>query len=441
MTIVIPRMRRTDYHVSSHFTDMEDVDMRVSTWILLAAAAALASGCGDDPAGPVSESWGSNRSTFEVTWKPDVIYFDSTRIGALRRIDTTRGRYYFTLGAELVDQLAVDGILVVHGVALRRITDVQTVGNEVAVETEYAPLTDAIADGTIAWDYGVDYRTARTPVMILSDGNRAVLAKRGADSFDITVILGSYSVTVGMRMFETRAFVSCAVDKSLGGAAHVRYAFEGNIERFRSIDSIVIAGGELKHFDHRNTNVKGDLTLSLAATASGSDALNTELPVTLLSIPFMVGAIPLTIDLKLQLVANAVVPVDGSSQVSVKFTYDSQTGFSYAGTDVQVHAQAGPYTIEKSIAQTGASGAVGINWGIGFPRLELSMFGEVLVPWVQTAFLIGGDFTFTPPCQQARAQFIGAVGFNFKLLGIDLLSGTRNLWQYEKVLLKTAECP
>lgn len=141
----------------------------------------------------------------------------------------------------------------------------------------------------------------------------------------------------------------------------------------------------------------------------------------------------------MQLVANAVVPLEGSSQVSARFKYDSEAGFTYNGTSVEANAKAGTFSIDKNIAQTGAAGAIGINWGIGFPRLELGMFGESLVPYVQTACLIGGDFTFTPPCQQARAQFIGSCGYNLKILGISVLSGLKTLWQQEKVLLKAGQ--
>jgi len=410
--------------------------------IALAAFTTAAIGCGDDPVSPSPgpQPSGPGSTTFAVTWKPEVVYFDSTTVGALRRVDTASKTYYFDASSTKAASITTNSVLVIHGLALRRVTGVQRVGNEVVVQTAYAPLTAAVDDGTIAWDRAIDYRTARTPSIILPDGRHASLAKVAADTFEITFGLGAYSVQVGMRLNETNAYVKCAVEKSVGKTVKVRYAFEGAIEQFRSKDSIAIVDGVLRRFDHKNTNLKGDLTLSLAATGSGSDALNAELPIPLLTIPFLVGPIPMAVTMKMQLVANAVVPLDGSSQVSAKFNYDSEAGFTYAGHSVEVSAKAGTWSIEKNIAQTGASGAIGINWGIGFPRYELDMFGETLVPYVQTACLVGGDFTFTPPCQQAKAQFIGSCGYNFKLLGIDVLSGSKNLWQLEKVLLKAGQC-
>ena len=95
---------------------------------------------------------------------------------------------------------------------------------------------------------------------------------------------------------------------------------------------------------------------------------------------------------------------------------------------------------EKIKAETGASTAIGANFGLAFPRLELAIFGESVVPWIQTAFLIGGDFTFTPPCQQAKSTFIGACGVNFSFFGLGY-SANHKFWEEEKVLLQTAECP
>jgi hypothetical protein len=62
------------------------------------------------------------------------------------------------------------------------------------------------------------------------------------------------------------------------------------------------------------------------------------------------------------------------------------------------------------------------------------------VPWIQTAFLIGGDFTFTPPWQQAKCMYIGACSFDISFLGFKY-SANKTLWQEEKVLLKAGECP
>ncbi|MCX6225428.1 MAG: hypothetical protein NTV01_11885 [Bacteroidia bacterium] len=159
----------------------------------------------------------------------------------------------------------------------------------------------------------------------------------------------------------------------------------------------------------------------------------------LLKYPVMVGPIPVIINVKVLFVINCVVPVDGSSQVEAKFEFNSTTGIKYNGTEVSADASIGDQSINKNKAQTGASSAIGVNFGLAFPRLEIGIFGEVIVPYIQTSFLIGGDYTFTPPCQQAKAQFIGACGVDLSFFGFGY-SAKKTFWQEEKILLKSGDC-
>ena len=64
------------------------------------------------------------------------------------------------------------------------------------------------------------------------------------------------------------------------------------------------------------------------------------------------------------------------------------------------------------------------------------------MPWAQTAFLVGGSFTpFFPSCQTADAQFIGAAGYDFGILGFELATGSTTLFEIKKELLRAGDCP
>jgi hypothetical protein len=45
-----------------------------------------------------------------------------------------------------------------------------------------------------------------------------------------------------------------------------------------------------------------------------------------------------------------------------------------------------------------------------------------------------------PACQTADAQFIGAVGFDLGLFGLNLVSGSKTLFSEKKELLRVGEC-
>jgi hypothetical protein len=167
--------------------------------------------------------------------------------------------------------------------------------------------------------------------------------------------------------------------------------------------------------------------------------VNIELPFVLLKYPFMLGPIPVIINVKLQFVAALEVPFDGSSWVKVNFKYDSDIGFKYDGVDVGAAGRLGDYNFGKEQAQTGASSGIVANFGVGFPRVELEMAGEHVVPWAQTAFLIEGNFTpVFPALQQAKAAFIGAVGINLEFFGFGW-DGSLTLFQEEQVIYEAGE--
>lgn len=57
---------------------------------------------------------------------------------------------------------------------------------------------------------------------------------------------------------------------------------------------------------------------------------------------------------------------------------------------------------------------------MAFPRLEVALFGNIIVPYIQSAYLIGGTYTFgVESCQEVKSQFIGAIGYDFDFFGTD----------------------
>lgn len=376
---------------------------------------------------------------FDVDWTPGTAYFDEDALSDLQQVDTADYRYYFDESNAEASALSAGDVLVIHGLALRKVTSVSNVNRQIIVETEYAALNEAISDGVVSWDYGVNFTSDLQPEMSL-DGQIHQFKRATDDSFTLSTKIGSFDYKISMTFKGNRAEVTQEIEKSVGSDVKVKFACEGVIEQFRTKNKIVYNNSELTEYEHGNKGLKGELTVSLTAAGSGQDNISFEFPTTLISFPFMVGPIPVKVNVKVFFVAEAFVPPEGSAQVSAKFTYNSSTGVKYSlGGDVQANGDEGSYSIKKKKAQTGAASAIGINFGLGFPRLEVGIFGSLLVPWVHTAFLVGGDFTFTPACQQAKAAYIGACGYDFGILGYEK-KGIKNLWFIEEILLQSGDC-
>ncbi|HEM49485.1 MAG TPA: hypothetical protein ENO27_04655 [Caldithrix sp.] len=376
---------------------------------------------------------------YDVTYTDETVLIDSLLAESLVRIDSADYTYYFESNDPKILNLKADDILFIYGIALRRITNVTRNGNETMVETDYATLNEAIKDGEISWNKKISFSDGIVPVVQMKGTNIEYKSISG-DSIDFEFKYGDYTYRIKFVFSDTRADILFEISKDLVKPITAKFQAKGYMENFYSKTEMEYKDSELTKFGQKNYDLKGELTLNLTVAGSGRDEINFELPVVLLKFPFVVYGIPVTINIKVLFVVNCVVPVDGSSQVEVRFEYNSTTGIKYNGIDVDVDASIGNQKMDKNIAQTGASTAIGANFGLAFPRLEVAVFGDKIVPYVQTAFLIGGDYTFTPPCQQAKSQFIGACGIDLSFLGFGY-SAKHVFWQEEKVLLQAGECP
>ena len=397
----------------------------------------LFASCGDNSTNPGTQHESESR-VFDVTFTDNTVYIDSNEVNSLIRIDSADYTYYFKSSEPKIAALKEDDILLIHGIALRRVIAVTQQGNETMVETSHANLNDAVKDGKISWVKQINFKKGVIPQVMMKGSIET--PRVTADGFDFEFKYGEYNYHIIFAFTDTKADVTFEISKEIAKQINAKFTAKGAIETFESKTEMEYQNQELKKFGQKNTNMKGDLTLNLTVAASGRDNIAFEFPVVLLKYPVMVGPIPVFINVKVLFVLNCVVPVDGSSQVEVKFSYNSTTGIKYDGVNVSADASMGDQHMDKTKAQTGASSAIGANFGIAFPRLEIGVFDDVIVPWIQTAFLIGGDYTFTPPCQQAKSQFIGACGIDLSALGFSY-SINKTLWQQEKILLKSGDCP
>ncbi len=390
----------------------------------------------------VETPWEADTSTFDVQLAPDVVEVDLNHQNLVVQSDIAN--HVYTLDAAGVQSTGLDvsvgKVLIIDGVDVRRISAVQTVGNTLVAQTDFVPLNEVIPNGTVSWDRGIEF----TPDVVKSievPGEGVFYPKAGTP-IDITLTVGDYDYEIKATLDTTTTTFEITGSKVLGAATTAKVVASGFLERFRSKDTIQFQNGQCTEFGHELNSMKGEATLELIVAASGQDAVNLKFPVTIMKIPFVVGFIPMVLNVKIQFVINAVVPFDASAHVKAKFTYDSDLGFAYNGTDVSAGGRLGSILFGQDTNQTGASNAISANFGIGFPRVELNILHDSAVTWAQTAFLIGGSYTFMPACQTADAQFIGSAGYSLGLFGVvNVASGSKQLFSEKKPLLRSGQCP
>jgi len=384
---------------------------------------------------------------FDATFTEQTVYFDASERDELLSIDEGGQVYVFKKTSQKANTLKADSILLIHGMALRKVIGVNKAGEDIVIETADATLDELIKDGTIEWTTYFDFK-AQNPIQLQvgdkiyaanpSEGN----ASLPNNTIEFEATIGAYKYTLTVKSEEDSAYIKLEATKNISSGIKRTFMAEGTISGFSSSNKLEYSDSKLVHFSNENKNLKGDLTLRAAIADPGADDIDEELPFVILQAPFMVGPIPTLVKIKLQFVVRAYIPLLGSAHSAIRFKYNSETGFKYDGVNVAVGGFAGDYSIEDNESTIAATSPIALGYGIGFPRLEIGIFDNMVAPWIQTALWINNDYTPYPPCNRTRASFYGAFGYDFNFLGVkQSYQLSKNIWDEEKVLLKVGNCP
>jgi hypothetical protein len=91
-------------------------------------------------------------ATFDVTWSPNTVRLDRAEtLRSLRKVSRSGATFTFDAGEPKVRDLKPGQILLVWGIALRKVTAVEPRGGRVIVRTDVASIPEAIQNGKIAW--------------------------------------------------------------------------------------------------------------------------------------------------------------------------------------------------------------------------------------------------------------------------------------------------
>jgi hypothetical protein len=230
--------------------------------------------------------------------------------------------------------------------------------------------------------------------------------------------------------------------KNVKGVKVAEFKLQGTLNKFRSKLVMQIKDRKLIKYEQDNNQLNIDFTVTAAATGAGVD-LGYSLTIPLIKTP--IPNVPFIIlEFKTQVVLNASIPVlDGYSNIGMRFNLSADQGFQYldAGKNITPTGALKTDKTEKTKEpRTGASGPVALSWGINFPRIEIGIPG-LTTGWVQSGYLIGGDYTMMPACQQAKSQVIGSCGWSLGAFGVTVASKSTTLWSKETVHLKAGQCP
>lgn len=403
--------------------------------ILLVAPFVVSCGdSGDDPVGPDDPDPPETIQEAGVTAQLDPVttYVDEALTeAALTEADTEAHRYTFdaaTLEADGVE-LTSGRILLIHGVALRRITSVSESDGEVTVETAYATLPEAFQDAEIDWSQTTSFTPeALESAELVFEGEGLAPTAMSGSTVSWEYEVAPYTVRGELEALGSTARVKLQAIKDLNpgaGEATAAFTAEGTIQAISSAGDIVIEDSETKAFDYENRGMGGDMRLSLAAAGAGNVGLTFKTPEAVIRFPFTIGPIPATLILKAGMVTGIEV-VGGASSVTaeVDFSWGGDAGLAYDGTTVSTTASAGLGTASASGGEADLAAPIGqsvsAQWGAVVPIVEVGLFGETIVPYIQPELYLRSYLTWGPVCQRIKVDYAVDGGMNLRFLGNDL---------------------
>ena len=325
---------------------------------------------------------------YNVKYQPQTVVFDEPATErAFRRVSRDASTYILDASEPAVRQLKPGSVLFLYGVALRKVTAVQTKGSYVVVSTTQADLTDAIRDGQIEWQVPIDITEGasqaipRNKISTLSDvfSPPVWAAEKDPPGLHFEGRLLDFDFEMG---FVPESIKRIKVDMDLKttklGGAVVELKGDGYVNNIASLGKILISNGVLDEFDYSNDAFNGKIEFVWTAQQQTAPifikAVKIHIPGASWEFPLVLGGLPFVLELSAAIIVHPALSSKGSfSTGEFTVSYDAKSGFktTKAGTTGEGEGTT-TQTIshDTSIFGIGPSGFVA---ALELPRVELSL--------------------------------------------------------------------
>ncbi len=366
---------------------------------------------------PRSSPMEDGTTAYNVTYQDGVtIVSKDDTMRHLLNIDRD-GNYTFDSSAGQIAKLRAGSVLLLSGLALRTVVDVQKTDDGYLLKTSPALITDAIRDGRLEGTYKIDFSRMRarrssslrqwlpssfSPFGPVYAAGAATSVAPGAGDFDVNFSGYNYHVKFTPRndRIEVRATI-----KYGGSQGKLAYEGVGYLSNFISTIKMQIKEGKLTNLDFTNSNLNGEVELKWYALAAddmkaGSMAKITSWPAELLKsnllskaayhVPILVGAVPF--DLRISLGFSFIPAFTSKNSViegSKLITYSGSGGFRLSNGKT---SPSGTLNVQGIVTahdnRVLAAGPVGFTAATEAPRLELTL------GWPPAAAPVAGYLNF-----------------------------------------------
>ncbi|MFW5973405.1 MAG: hypothetical protein ACOCTG_05370 [Bacteroidota bacterium] len=386
-------------------------------------------------------------SIFDVSYQPEAIVLDTAALAALVRSDTSTFTFEFDAVA-----LSETGIvleegrpLFLPGITLRNIERIEREDDILRVETSYATLNQLIRDGEVGWEHEVVFDEV-TLGKATVDGKLGVLdttetSKSTEFKYKIKQDGGEYEIKIKLEIKGGVTTADAEVVVQRGGEPKARLRGKADLKRLKTSSRVTITDGSLESYTYSNDDLVLEAEAGIAGAGTGLGDLNFKMPEIAVPLKFMVGGIPISLNMKVQAVLKILISDEASATASAKFRYDGQSGFSYNGTSIEAkHGGVSYDFLEPKADAASTFSPVDLQYGVAFPRFEIGILGVPVIPYILAGYTVGTKLTWGPACKEGyvRMSIQGGCDLKFFDKDIELLDAV--IWQQERKG-KTDGCP
>ena len=329
----------------------------------------------------------------QVTYNNNTVRMDTESAGkSLLSVSQDGSVFIFDPSDERVRNLAPGKVMLLENVALRKITEVVSQNGHVVVGTEPAALTDAIQDGVIKWNVPIHLGSKTAQVFPAEAGGESLEHAAKAWFGPMPVVYADiaglqisgekdgWHYSLAAQPGADRLNIAISLSKGVKGL-QVELQGKGYVQSFDNETSIEIHESQLKMFDFKNKNLKGEMNVEWSAVREGdAPALKGEdsmfkFPANF-SAPMPIAGIPFVLEISESVLFQ---PAFGEKKElgkgSFKVSYNGEQGFGLnQGTPVAEGQMEGESEIgdltSVSIAPSG------LILGVVAPKVELKLGAE-----------------------------------------------------------------
>ncbi|MAY51677.1 MAG: hypothetical protein CMC75_00240 [Flavobacteriaceae bacterium] len=414
--------------------------------ILLGFTAIIFMACGGNESGnqgSVRDAIVPVQEKLEAVTQEGTASISLKTMDALQTYDKANGTYVFNKNNE-VENLTPGTVVLFEGHSLRKIASVSSEGNKTMVTTEFAKLTDYYKELDLSYtapvNWGDDTAMAGTsvkvgtPIATMIQPMPTLLAAQASQSVELKTKVKGWDIEIKVEPEGDDMKLELVAKKE-----HLcSIKAEGKISSFESTSEIRISDGQTQHFSYDNRGMSGEMEVKFAAVGLGSEVAMLEIPAKIEKTILVQGIIPVTLRLKANLKIFPEVAVGSSSQVSMKLTYDSNAGFVFDGSRLTPRgAIEGANPEQTGDSNTATPAIAGMGVGVEFPRFEIGIFGELVVPYLLldntfSSYLSTGLAGGAPPCHLARLKYKSKAGVTMNFLGVASIHNDYTIFEKEK---------